>query len=217
MLFWLCYIFDKDIALRTGQLPIISNEYCDLTLPDNYMDCYDYLPKLDKDMNAFSFGADSLVPHMPGDPRLSILKDKTSRLLYSNQAAQTSDAEMLRIIRELDEELEAWRLSIPSAFRPALSILNRPQISLLGMGHLHSMRHITLQLEYHYLMTYIHGATARCHGPKREEDSQVRDWTIGIRSSMALSLEASRSTLVYLRTAVHSLAGEAFCYRYMHL
>ncbi|KAJ4132865.1 hypothetical protein NW754_015678 [Fusarium falciforme] len=33
MLFWLCYIFDKDIALRTGQPPLMSDDYCDLTPP----------------------------------------------------------------------------------------------------------------------------------------------------------------------------------------
>ncbi|KAL4933669.1 fungal specific transcription factor domain-containing protein [Aspergillus undulatus] len=35
-LLWLCYSWDKDICLRTGQPPSIDDTSCDLTLPRNY-------------------------------------------------------------------------------------------------------------------------------------------------------------------------------------
>ncbi|KAM5346974.1 hypothetical protein ACJ41O_009979 [Fusarium nematophilum] len=210
MLFWLCYIFDKDIALRTGQPPLMSDDYCDLTLPDDYMSCYFYLPDLDENLTSPSFDNDRLTPHLPGDPRLSHLKNKTSRLLYSAQAARKSDAELLRDIRELDEELEAWRQSIPPDFRPALSISEKSQITLAGMQLPRSMRHISLHLEYHHLMTSIHRSSGRCRSMPSEGCPEAGEWHGGVGSSIALTLEASRSTLVYLRAAIDGLAGEAF-------
>ena len=35
-LFWLCYVLDKDISLRTGRPPVIADQFCDLTLPEGY-------------------------------------------------------------------------------------------------------------------------------------------------------------------------------------
>jgi hypothetical protein len=174
------------------------------------MSCYFYLPDLDENLTSPSYNNEHLMPHLPGDPRLSHLKDKTSRLLYSAQAAKKSDAELLRDIRELDEELEAWRLSIPPDFRPALSITEKSKVTLAGMQLPRSMRHITLHLEYHHLMTAIHRASGRCCGMSSENNSEDGEWKGGIQSSIALSLEASRSTIVYLRAAIDGLAGEAF-------
>ncbi|KAF4968318.1 hypothetical protein FSARC_4263 [Fusarium sarcochroum] len=210
MLFWLCYMFDKDIALRSGQPPLMSDDYCDLTLPDDYMDCYLYLPDLNDSLSPVAFGDEGLTPHLPGDPRLSHVKERTSRLLYSTQAAKKTHAQLLRDIRELDEELEAWRQSIPPAFRPVLSISNESQVTLVGMHLPRSMRHITLHLEYHHLMATIHRASARCMDPESENAPDRSEWVPGVESSIALALEASRSTLVYLRAAMSGLAGEAF-------
>ncbi|KAG4258696.1 hypothetical protein FPRO06_08102 [Fusarium proliferatum] len=198
------------IALRTGQPPLMSDEYCDLTLPETYYDCYEYLPKLNESLPQVSFDEESLMPHLPGDPRLSQLKDKTSRLLYSAQAAKKSHAQLLCDIRELDEELEAWRQSLPPSFRPALSITNESQVALQGMHLPRSMRHITLHLDYHHLMIAIHRASGRCMEPDPGNPKDQPEWVPGVESSNALALEASRSTLVYLRAAMCGVAGEAF-------
>ncbi|KAF4438880.1 hypothetical protein F53441_12701 [Fusarium austroafricanum] len=190
LLFWLCYIFDKDIALRTGQPPLMSDDYCDLTLPDNYLDCYTYLPNLDDNLSHLSVDDARLMPHLPGDPCLSHIKDKTSRILYSAQAAKKTPAQLLRDIRELDEELEAWRQTIPPNFRPVLSITDESQVALEGM--------------------ILPRTSGRCMGPDFENTHDLPEWLPGVESSMALALEASRSTLVYLRAAMCGLASEAF-------
>jgi hypothetical protein len=214
LLFWLCYIFDKDIALRTGQPPFMSDDYCDLTLPEDYLKCYEYLPGLTHSLSPELAGDNGLTPHLPGDPRLSHIKEKTSRLLYSAQAVRKTPAELLFDIRDLDYELETWRQSIPQDFRPQLSITNGSQVTVEGMHLPRSMRAITLHLEYHHLMTTIHRASGRLiHHPDDEADIDA-GWpsTIesGVESSIALALEASRSTLVYLKAALSGLAGEAF-------
>ncbi|KAK7425317.1 hypothetical protein QQZ08_008214 [Neonectria magnoliae] len=210
MLFWLCYLFDKDIALRTGQPPLMSDDYCDLTLPDNPVECYHYLDDLDESSNHSAQMYEELTPHLPGDPRLSHLKDKTCRLLYSAQAVKKSDAELLRDIRELDDELENWRLSIPPDFRPSLSISKNTAVAFPAMKLLRSMRHICLHVEYHHLMTTIHRASGRFYAMPADNPAKESEWNGGVESSIALSLEASRSTVIYLKAAVNGLSGEAF-------
>ncbi|KPM39867.1 hypothetical protein AK830_g6707 [Neonectria ditissima] len=207
MLFWLCYLFDKDIALRTGQPPLMSDDYCDLTLPDDYLQCYLYLEDLDERTSS-SHKYEELTPHLPGDPRLSHLKDRTCRLLYSAQALKKSEAELLRDIRELDDDLENWRLSIPPDFRPTLSVSKNTEIPAMKLPR--SMCHICLHVEYHHLMTTIHRASGRFYAMQADSATREPEWNGGIESSIALSLEASRSTVIYLRAAVNGLAGEAF-------
>ncbi|KAH7112251.1 hypothetical protein B0J13DRAFT_590915 [Dactylonectria estremocensis] len=209
MIFWLCYIFDQDIALRTGQPPIMCQEHCDLTLPDGYLENCFCLPALSNGIVSPSFADESLFPYLPGDLRLGQLKGKAFRLLYSVQALGKSDAELLRDIRELDNEIETWRLSIPLKFRPALSISQHPH-SVPEIKLPQSMQHIALRLEYHHLMATIHRASGRCYPISPAASFYEGERSGAIDSSLALALEASRSTLYYLQAAIDGLAGEAF-------
>ncbi|KAH8654335.1 hypothetical protein BGZ61DRAFT_435100 [Ilyonectria robusta] len=209
MIFWLCYIFDQDTALRTGQPPIMCQEHCDLTLPDGYLENCFCLPALSNDIVSPSFADESLFPYLPGDLRLGQLKGKAFRLLYSVQALGKSDAELLRDIRELDNEIETWRLSIPLKFRPALSISQHPRL-VPEIKLPQSMQHIALRLEYHHLMATIHRASGRCYPISPDASFHEGERSSAIDSSLALALEASRSTLYYLQAAIDGLAGEAF-------
>lgn len=207
------------------------------------------------------------VPVLPGDLRLTLIKSKTCKLLYSALALRKSDAELLRDIRELDDELERWRLSVPERYRPALSLprtsppggLQRAQgqegsqkgsgggcyFQVPGrkqeqeqeqgqgqgqkQGHgygksydhtmsAESVRTILINLQYHHLVATIHQATGRCRAWQNrssmlEENTNARTGEMlmeGVSSSLALSVEASRSTLIYLRSVTRALLGEAF-------
>ncbi|KAJ6445414.1 fungal specific transcription factor domain-containing protein [Purpureocillium lavendulum] len=195
-LFWLCYSFDKDIALRTGQPPIIRDDFCDMTLPDGYVqDRYD----------RHRCGSDSKAPWFPNDLRLSLIKSKAVDAIYSNVALRKSDAELLRTIREMDDELERWRVSIPAEFSPALSVRRAVQLDDLDKSR--SMLHIELHLDYHYLLNIIHCASGRCVFNQEGPD---KDKTYGVESSLDLAMEASRSTLVYLSAMAPRLASETF-------
>ncbi|KAH6867877.1 hypothetical protein B0T10DRAFT_451458 [Thelonectria olida] len=209
MIFWLCYIFDQDIALRTGQPPIMCQENCDLTLPDGYLENCFCLPALGNGIVSPSFADERLFPYLPGDLRLAQLKEKTFRLLYSVQALGKADAELLRDIRELDDEIETWRVSIPHEFRPALSISQHPRL-VQETKLPQSMQHIALRLEYHHLMATIHRASGRCYPISPDVSFHEGERSGAIDSSLALALEASRSTLHYLQAAIDGLAGEAF-------
>lgn len=190
-LFWLCYTLDKDVALRTGQPPTIADENCDLTLPPGYLDRAFIDPEADLDQG--------IEPIFPFDLRLSIIKSRAHSSLYSVSALQKSDADLLKAIRELDDELEDWRLSVPPQWRPTMSF--SPEASDPNI----SMHSVFLRLNYYLCMTIIHQASSRCKAWM--QGSGMMD---GVSSSLALSVQASRSTLCYLEAAEHVLVDGVF-------
>lgn len=200
LMFWLCYIFDKEATLRSGHPPIISDEYCDLTLPDGYLESIFGERRTSYDPD------EEQTPLLISDLRLVIIKSKVAKELYSVASLKKSDAELLLTIRELDEELERWRLSIPAEFAPSLSI--RKDFKLVE--HLEQsgkMLQIELHMVYHHLLSIIHWASGRCVISRNHHD---RDTSFGLRSSLDLSVEASRSTVIFLSVAGHRLASDAF-------
>lgn len=211
LLFWLCYIFDKDISLRMNQPPLMSEDYCDLTLPEGYVNSYFFLPEIDPCLTTRLDVDANPVPLFPGELRLSQFKAKTTRLLYSAQAVNKTEAELFQDIRELDDELERWRLSIIPEFRPSLSISESAAESIMLNGPLpmRGMRRIVMHLEYHHLMTTIHRASGRCSVPSEASHSTPGP-VGGVTSSIDITIEASRSTLVFLKTATRGLEAAAF-------
>lgn len=245
---------------------------------------------------------ESWTPVLPGDLRLTLIKSKTCKLLYSASALRKSDAELLRDIRELDDELERWRLSVPERYRPTFSLprTSRGQAGANGPCHCHvdelsernqgqvqgqeglsaghgsahgpslnnkhcdrclhcaatcsttsptspvfkqspsykekrdkydaisaeSVRTILINLQYHHLVATIHQATGRCRAWQSRSAARMSGCRVlegvdnvnrpgevlmeGVSSSLALSVEASRSTLIYLRSVTRALLGEAF-------
>ncbi|RMJ16366.1 hypothetical protein CDV36_003965 [Fusarium kuroshium] len=198
-LFWICYLFDKEVALRSGQPPFLSDSYCDLTPPDKGMTHF------------FADGAgEGLFPYLFGDIGLSLLKGKANHLLYSVHASRKPDAELLRDIRELDEQLEDWRSSLPSSIRPSLSISRAPLPSLQETDLAHRMHTILVHLEYFYLLITIHHASGRCTIMSPMQGNAEAASAAALDSSLALCLEASRSTIVYLKATISCLATETF-------
>ncbi|OQD79187.1 hypothetical protein PENANT_c058G06576 [Penicillium antarcticum] len=207
MLFWLCYMLDKDISLCTGNPPLLTDVYCDLNLPDNYFDHYTYLPGLDTSFAGEHETHKYLTPHLPGDPRLSHLKEKVCRQLLSARASKDNDNELLLNIRQLDDEIEHWRLSIPVNFRPALSVSKNTSLDASDEGVSYIIHRMSLQLDYHYLMTVIHTTVRRC---TVEASHEIPDLHSVVHSSFDLSLMASRSTLWCLRILVSTVGEDAF-------
>lgn len=185
-LFWLCYMFDKDICLRAGYPPIIDDNHCDLALPQGY--------KQIDTLDTLRDGSDGF----PGDMRLTIIKSKAISLLYCLRAFGKSDAELLRGIRELDNELETWRALIPPRYRPSLALGHRIPLEP-GMTKPKRIHIIVIHLEYYFLLALFHSASGRCRVWGGEEGAQAASVT----SSQALALQASRSTIVKLGEVAH--------------
>ncbi|QGA14969.1 hypothetical protein EYB26_002625 [Talaromyces marneffei] len=195
-LFWLCYTFDKELALRTGQPPSINDDNCDLTMPPGYIELQNSnicCPDVVID--------NTTVPLYPWDPRLSVIKSRTYKLLYSESAIRKSKSEILQHIRELDDNLEQWRLSLSREFRPTLTFSE----DTLFPSALLATQPIMLRLAYHHCVIIIHSASNRCR-----ESSDLGMQEIGVASSLGLSVEAARSSLLYLQAALPKIARECF-------
>ncbi|KAJ5982586.1 Zn(II)2Cys6 transcription factor [Penicillium sp. IBT 35674x] len=107
----------------------------------------------------------------------------------------------MKRIRELDEDLETWRYSIPISVRPSLSF-SQDHLPI----YIYDIRAVMLRLEYHQCIAIIHLAISRCITSSLQHASIVK----GIHSSLALSIEASRSTLKYLLAANPTINDHIF-------
>ncbi|KFX97510.1 hypothetical protein V490_02757 [Pseudogymnoascus sp. VKM F-3557] len=195
-LFWLCYTFDIELSLRTGQPPSINDEYCDLTLPPGYIE--QLYRHHGSDHSATDIHSISLFP---GDLRLIMIKSRAYNSLYTARALQKSDAELLKDIRVLDDDLEKWRISVPPEFRPTISFSHETPTEG-GMD----MRKVISRLSYHHCMAIIHQASGRCRA-RADGQSPVME---GVSSSLELAVEASRSSFLYLHAAQHVLDDDCF-------
>ncbi|KAM0079706.1 hypothetical protein ACKRZS_008154, partial [Fusarium odoratissimum] len=119
-----------------------------------------------------------------------------------------SDTELLRAIREVDDELEAWRLSIPVHIRPGLSI--HENVSDARYKSPFSMQRICLHLEYQYLLSAIHRSSGRYFPFHQPNCRSIPPKYNGLHSSLALTVEANRITLLYLSGVVDQIASEPF-------
>ncbi|EHK17065.1 uncharacterized protein TRIVIDRAFT_42068 [Trichoderma virens Gv29-8] len=211
-LFWLCYISDKDLALLSGLPPILANEYCDIGgIDEEYLN-HDTFLQLSSNTDTENIGTiawNRAIPFLPGDPHLGVLKERIFRLLYSPSALKIIDSELLTRIRQLDDELESWRLSVTAALRPKLSI--PPGHGVVSTRNFLSyLRSVQLQLEYHYLLTIIHTPVRRFGAAQGAETSPPEELHSAMHSSIDLSLEASRSTLYLLNEPIAMLKQETF-------
>jgi hypothetical protein len=139
----------------------------------------------------------------PGHPWLSIIKSKAYNILYSTGSLKKTDAELLRDVMQIDDELEQWRLSIPVSHRPTLTF-NQEALHPRSTVMLSVMLH----LDYNHCVSAIHQATSRC----QTWDFDDQDDASGVGSSLRLAVEASRSSLIYLQKALNRVDHDSFWY-----
>ncbi|KAE8373348.1 hypothetical protein BDV26DRAFT_285182 [Aspergillus bertholletiae] len=200
IIFWLCFTIEKDVCIRIGQPQMYTDENCDLTLPPGYVEQLFADIQSHHCVEAIRSSKLPRNPLFPVDLRLSIIKSRAYSALYSFKALKKTDAELLKDIRELDDELERWRMSVPLEWRPTLSFSHEtpdPNVS---------MHSVMLRLNYHLCMTIIHQASSRCKSWAKGQGGMMD----GVSSSLALSVEASRSTLLYIEAAEHVLVDGIF-------
>ncbi|PYI14777.1 putative C6 transcription factor [Aspergillus violaceofuscus CBS 115571] len=168
-LFWIIYVCDKGLTMVTGLPPRLEDSHCDLTL-----------------------APDTQPPHIRGNPspgtylhtyaRLATLQSRIYRDLYSPSALRQSDADLLRTIRDLDHELEAWKTTLPPVNQPSFAAGRRTP------PH-RDMRFSIFHVQYHHCMVLIHQTSSRCAAWIRNQDTR------GTSSSLAISVAASRALL----------------------
>ena len=185
-IFWLCYMRDKEISLRSGRPPLLTADYCDVSLPAGI----------------------GCMSNLSSDPHLSILKEKACRMLHSPQAFKLPDSHLLWNIRELDNGLEKWRVAVPAWMRPQLTTRSDQVPMAYQASEIQKMQLINLQLDYLYMLINIHTTVRRC-GTNQRDESMAEDLHSVVHSSIDLSLEAARSTLKFLMAGRSLLEGHA--------
>ena len=180
-LFWLCYCFDKDASLRTGSPPLLTRDYCEVDDPGEWIN-------------------QTYWSNQSQDVYLAKIKENASRQLCSARAFKYTEGELLSEVRQLDDELEEWRLSIEPPYRPRLTIpADMPLSAPSNLTPKNCTRFINLQLDYLFTMIYIHTTVRKCGDFERNLPDDLHSV---VHSSADLSLEASRSIFRFLEVVV---------------
>jgi len=138
--FWIAYMLDKDICLRSGRPPIQDDDDMNVELPsENPPDNIGNIPLADGKgtMNLFRLMC-----------TFAIIQSNVYKGLYSVKASKQTDGELLNTIGELDKELEDWKDGIPLEFRPEHDIKASHTPLILQVAVLH--------LGYYNCLTTIH-------------------------------------------------------------
>ncbi|KAF2450022.1 hypothetical protein P171DRAFT_204066 [Karstenula rhodostoma CBS 690.94] len=138
--FWIAYMLDRDICLRSGRPPIQDDDDMNVELPsEDPPDNIGNIPLADGKgkMNLFRLMC-----------TFSIIQSHVYKRLYSVKATKQTDGELLNTIGELDKELETWKDEIPLEYRPEHDIKASHTPLILHVASLH--------LGYYNCLTTIH-------------------------------------------------------------
>lgn len=199
-LFWAVYIIDKELSIRMGQPAAIQDEACDLTIPQGYGDLLFDIQLLKASSPRGLRDCLYLT-----DLRLIKIKSRIYKVIYSQQAMQQPDACLIKTVRDLDEELEEWRLSIPLQHRPSLSTVAQ-QVANTDLPFI--LHAVNLQMDYYHCLTMIHRACCRC----TVWSGGCTTVFNGIRTSLKLAAQSSRASLTVLQNVLPKLPSGIFWY-----
>lgn len=190
--FWIAYLLDKDICLRSGRPPAQDDDDMNVELPsENPPDNVGSVPLAEEidgktTMNLFRLMC-----------QFAQIQSRVYKQLYSVKASRQSDGELLNTIGELDSELEEWKDSIPIDFRPEHEI---------KAAHTPLILHVVvLHFAYYNCLTTIHRMSVH-HG---YWTSRLSDYAIqGLNArplnprvfmSAALCVNAARTSIALIR------------------
>ncbi|KAI0897813.1 N-terminal binuclear Zn cluster-containing protein [Annulohypoxylon nitens] len=138
--FWIAYMLDKDLCLRSGRPPAQDDDDMNVELPDaDPIDNIGNIPLADGKgkMNLFRAMCE-----------LTVIESQVYKRLYSTKATKLSEGELLQTIGELDKQLETWKDNIPLDFRPEHEI---------KASHTPLILHVVmLHFSYYNALTTIH-------------------------------------------------------------
>lgn len=183
--FWIAYIMDKDICLRSGRPPAQDDDDMTVELPnEDPPDNVGSIPLADGKGKANLFRLMCTF---------AIIESKVYKLLYSAKASKQSDGLLLNAIGELDKELEDWKDGIPLDFRPEYEI---------KASHAPLVLHIVvLHFAYYNCLATIHRMSVH-HGYWTSRLSNfaisglnARPLNPRVFSSAALCVQAARASI----------------------
>lgn len=187
--FWIAYLMDKDLSLRSGRPPAQDDDDMNVELPDaDPSDNIGNIPLSDGKgkMNLFRVMCE-----------FAIIEGKVYKRLYSTMATKQTDGELLNTIGELDRELDDWKDGIPIDFRPEHEI---------KASHTPLILHVVmLHLAYYNTLTTIHRMSVhRGYWTSRLSNYAIqglntRPLNPRVFSSAALCTAAARASISLLK------------------
>jgi hypothetical protein len=187
--FWIAYMLDKDLCLRSGRPPAQDDDDMNVDLPDaDPADNIGNIPLTDGrgKMNLFRVMCE-----------MTTIESRVFKRLYSTKAARLAEGELLQTIGELDKELEDWKDRIPLDFRPEHEI---------KASHTPLILHVVmLHFSYYNCLTTIHRMSVhRGYWTSRLSNYAIQGLNAKplnprIFSSAALCASAARATISLLK------------------
>ncbi|KAL8718125.1 MAG: hypothetical protein Q9225_004700 [Loekoesia sp. 1 TL-2023] len=187
--FWIGYLLDKDICLRSGRPPAQDDDDMNVDLPsEDPIDNIGNIPLAD------GKGKINLFRLMC---TFAVIESKVYKQLYSTKASRQSDGALLNTIGELDRELEEWKDSMPVDIRPEHEI---------KAAHPPLVLHIVvLHFAYYNCLTTIHRMSVH-HGYWTSRLSNYAIQGLNARplnprvfSSALLCVQAARASIHLIR------------------
>lgn len=195
--FWIAYLMDKDICLRSGRPPAQDDDDMNVELPSE-----------DPPDNVGNIPLATTTPSSDAGGKRTMnlfrlmctfaqIQSRVYKNLYSVKASRQSDGELLNTIGDLDAALEEWKDSIPLDFRPEHEI-NATHTPLI-------LHVVVLHFAYYNCLTTIHRMSVH-HG---YWTSRLSDYAIqGLNArplnprvfmSAALCVNAARTSIGLIR------------------
>ena len=182
--FWIAYLIDKEMSLRSGRPPMQDDSDWNVELPGE---------EPEDSVGVVTTDDGEKVNLFRKLCEFGLISGKVYHRLYSVQGQRQSDGELLDTIGELDRELQEWKDSIPEDFRPEHEPQSRDQALMLQI--------VTVHFGYYNCLTTIHRMSVH-HG---YWSSRLSDFAINGRnvkplnprvySSAALVVQAARASI----------------------
>jgi hypothetical protein len=182
--FWLCYILDRDISMRSGQPPVQHDDDIDVDLPcDNLSDGVGYI-----------FLAYGLWPmnFLRLRIQLAAIQGAIYRDLYSAKATKQSDVHRAAAVQELDEKLKQWKSSTSIDFQP--DFLTQKLQEPFDILHI-----VILYFTYFNCLILIHRSSFQNMSWKTRAPNSIEPFNPRNFSSKPIVIETARNALNLLR------------------
>ncbi|KAI1635935.1 fungal-specific transcription factor domain-containing protein [Biscogniauxia mediterranea] len=187
--FWIAYMLDKDLCLRSGRPAAQDDDDMNVELPD--ADPADHIGNIPL---ANGKGKMNLFRVMC---ELAVIESKVYKRLYSTKATKLSDGELLQTISELDKELETWKDNIDIDYRPEHEINASHTPLILHIAMLHFSYYNTLTTIHR--MSVHHGYWTSRLSNYAIQGLNAKPLNPRVFSSAALCASAARATISLLK------------------
>ncbi|KAI0400601.1 N-terminal binuclear Zn cluster-containing protein [Xylaria palmicola] len=187
--FWIAYMLDKDLCLRSGRPPAQDDDDMNVDLPE--ADPADHIGNIPL---ANGKGKMNLFRVMC---ELAAIESKIYKRLYSTKATKLSDGELLQTIGELDKELETWKDAIDIDYRPEHEIKASHTPLVLHIAMLHFSYYNALTTIHR--MSIHHGFWTSRLANYAIQGLNARPLNPRVFSSAALCASAARATIALLK------------------